>query len=240
MREWLSEPHRFGHLIGFTKLTPAHDFWIRIFIERQHGSLRALMAHRGSYKTTCGIVAMILLMMLYPNIRILIARKTEDMAKKLLQAIDRILDLDIVRAWMFSAYGVKSLRTDRWTATQIRLAITTRIRPEPTLTAVGMATAQTGDHYDYVWLDDVITVVDRYSAKERERTRVYIHEIASIVEPTGVRMLTGTPWHERDGFEILQSSGVHIHRFPIGSIEIAELTPEVIAEKKRTIPLGVW
>jgi len=238
--EWLAEPHKLGRLLGFKKLTKAHDEWVHLFLKGDLGPIRVLQAHRGSYKTTCGLVAMTLLFMIYPNHRVLIARKSEEMSKKLLSAMVKIFESDIVKAWFFAAYKIKTLRTEKWSATQIRLAINTRITPEPSLTAVGTATSQTGDHYDYIWSDDIITVNDRYSQKERDRTKNYIHELSNIVEPQGIRMFSGTPWHEMDGFSLLTGKGITVRKFPIGTIKIEDLTPDVIADKKRRTPRSLW
>jgi hypothetical protein len=53
INEWISEPHKFGHLLGYVKLRPSHDEWIKFFLKAKN--LEALQAHRGSYKTTCEI-----------------------------------------------------------------------------------------------------------------------------------------------------------------------------------------
>lgn len=240
LSDWCREPHKLGHLLGFTKLTPDHDQWIHLFLKKEHGPIRVLQAHRGSYKTTCGLVAMLLLMMIHPNFRVLIARKSEKMAIKLVGALQRMFQSELVRAWFFAAHKVYSLETDKWSASAIRLAVNTRLSPEPSFTAVGTMTSQTGDHYDYIWSDDIITIADRYSQKERDATKNYIHELENIIEPRGIRMFSGTPWHEMDGFSLLEALGIKIHRFPIGSMRLAEFTPEMIAERKKRTPRSLW
>jgi len=240
LNEWLKEPHKLGHLIGFEKLTPEHDVWIRLFIGKEHGPIRVLQAHRGSYKTTCGLVALLLVFMVRPNTRVLIARKSQEMAKKLVSAMARIFENPFVIHWFYHAYGVTSLRTEKWSTTALRLAVSTRLAAEPSLTAVGITTNQTGDHYDLIWSDDIITTADRYSQKERDATKNYIYELANIVEPKGVRVFSGTPWHPKDGFSLFEAKGILIHRFPLGSIQIPDLTSEIIAEKRRTTPSSLW
>lgn len=240
LEEWLEHPYRLGHLLGFKKLTPQHNAWIHMFLRQEYGRVRILQAHRGAYKTTCGLVAMTLLVMLMPNVRVLIARKSQKMASKLIGAMQKIFDTQVVQMWMYSRWDVTDLKTDKWNTTELRLSINTRISPEPNFTAVGTATAQTGDHYDYIWSDDIITPEDRYSEKERDRTKNYIHELENIIDPTGIRMFSGTPWHEKDGFSMLEAMGYKIHRYPLGSILIAELTPEIIDQKMRTTPRSLW
>lgn len=240
LRRWVLDPYRFGNLLGFKKLTPDHNKFIFIFLRDEFGRVRILQAHRGSYKTTCGLVAMTLLVMMFPNIRILISRKSKTMASKLIVALQQIFETPVMKMWFYARWGVTDITTAKWNTTELRLAINTRISPEPNFTAVGTGSAQTGDHYDYVWSDDIITPEDRYSEKERDRTNNYIHELEHIADPISVRMFSGTPWHEKDGFTMLRNMGFKIHQFPLGTIRIPDLTPEIIAQKQRTTSKSLW
>jgi len=218
-----------------------HDGWIREFVRAGKAETRVLMAHRGSYKTTSGLVALTLLYMLNPNIRVLIVRKSDTMARKLLSAMEKIFRSDIVRAWMYAAYGVKTLETDKWSSSALRLSINNRITPEPSLAAAGIGTVQTGDHYDYIWSDDIITTDDRYSHANREQTKAYVYETENIVEPDGIRMFTGTVWHPQDAWTVIMPmvSKEPIIQ-PIGTVPIPEITPEWIERKKQSMPLSLW
>lgn len=241
LRQWCEQPHKLGHLLGFTKLEPVHDIWIKEFIRAGQGEVRILMAHRGSYKTTCGLVALLLLFMLRPDIRILISRKSDTMARKLVSAMEKIFRAHIVKAWMFAAYGVKTLETDKWSSGSLRLSINNRITPEPSLAAVGIGTVQTGDHYDYIWSDDIITPDDRYSKAVRESTKNYVFETENLIEPDGVRTFTGTVWHPDDAWTILLSLvSTKALIYPVGTVPIKEITPEWIEDKKSKMPASLW
>ena len=61
----LDTPYKFGHLVGFTKLTELHNKWILDMIRCKDD--KTLQAHRGSYKTTCVSIALALIMVLLPN-----------------------------------------------------------------------------------------------------------------------------------------------------------------------------
>jgi hypothetical protein len=137
LRRWVLDPYRFGNLLGFKKLTPDHNRFIFIFLRDEYGRVRILQAHRGSYKTTCGLVAMTLLVMMFPNIRILISRKSKTMASKLIVALQQIFETPVMRMWFYARWGVTDITTAKWNTTELRLAINTRISPEPNFTAVG-------------------------------------------------------------------------------------------------------
>ena len=68
-------PYEFGHMVGFRKLTPLHNGWIREMVTGKDDA--TLQAHRGSYKTTCVSISLAIIMVLLPNRTILFMRKTD-------------------------------------------------------------------------------------------------------------------------------------------------------------------
>ncbi len=236
LNEWIEEPHKLGHLLGFTKLSKVHDDWISLFLRVPQGGETVLQAHRNAYKTTAGLVAMTLLYMLYPNIRVLIVRKTIKNAEKLVQAMEKIFETPLVRAWFYSRHGLKSLKTDVWSNAMMTLACKNTITAEPSMQAAGIGTSMTGTHFDYIWPDDIVTDEDRYSMAEREKTKNYVYELGNIIEPLGSRMYTGTAWHPQDAFSVLPAP----HRYPIGSVKIIGIDDAWIADKKKRIPNSLW
>ena len=84
-------PYRFGHMVGFTKLTEIHNGWMRHMIS-DDGDY-TLQGHRGSYKTTCLSVVLVILMILHPNRRILFVRKTDEDVKEIIDQVRKILQM---------------------------------------------------------------------------------------------------------------------------------------------------
>lgn len=70
-----AEPVKFGHWTGFTDLIDIHNEWIKSFLFAKDD--QTLLAHRGSFKTTCLAIAIALLIVLYPNKNIIFFRKTD-------------------------------------------------------------------------------------------------------------------------------------------------------------------
>ena len=69
----IDEPYKIGHWVGFNDLTSLHNEWIQMMMFSKDDE--TLLAHRGSYKTTCLSIAIALLMLLKPNMTIIFLRK---------------------------------------------------------------------------------------------------------------------------------------------------------------------
>ena len=69
----LTQPYKFGKLLGFNKLTKLHNKWIISMLTSKKD--KTLLAHRGSYKTTCVSIVLALLIILRPTKKILFLRK---------------------------------------------------------------------------------------------------------------------------------------------------------------------
>lgn len=236
LKYFFNQPHKLGHLLGFKKLNAGHDEWIKYFLNIPRGGRRVLQAHRNSYKTTSGLVAMAMLSLLYPNLRVFIVRKVLSNAEALIAALVKIFNSEIMKLMCQKIYGIPSFETSKWSKTGILLATKKSISPEHSFEPCGIGTSQTGRHYDYIWCDDIITVEDRRSAAERQLTKDYVRELNNIVTPTGSRMYTGTPWHEDDAFSILPEP----LKFPIGSIHIEEMDEKWIAKEKENTTTALW
>jgi hypothetical protein len=237
--EWLSEPHKFGHLLGYKKLRPSHDKWIWFFLKAEN--LEVLQAHRGSYKTTCGVVALVLLFLMKPNMRLLIVRKSLTLASDILKVLQRIfLYNEVVKLYIKARFGLDSALTRNWGSERTTFAFKERVTPEPSVTAAGIGTAIVGTHYDYIWTDDIVTLDDRYSAAARRATIQYFNETDNLVDPMGTRMLTGTPWHGEDLFSSLPAALFEGRQFPIGQVEMPADELEALWGRKNRLPYAEW
>ena len=184
----LDKPHQLGWLFGFKKLTSEHDAWINQFLNVPRGGGSTLQAHRNSYKTTSGLVAMALLALLYPDLRVLVVRKTIQNAESLITSLIKIFESEIMQFLCYARYQKSSFVTEKWSKAGILLSSKNSISPENSFEPAGVGTSITGRHYDYIWCDDIINMEDRNSAAEREATKSYVRELGNIVTITGSRM----------------------------------------------------
>ena len=195
-----TEPYKFGRMLGFDKLTPMHNEWIK---KMAFGSGDyTLQGHRASYKTTCLSVALAMIIILLPNKRTLFMRKTDDDVKEIIKQVRNILSNPKTQYLVTCIYGV-NLRLTVDNATELMTNLTTDIKGTSQLVGIGTQSSLTGQHYDYIFTDDIINVKDRTSRAERERIKIVYQELINIKNRGGRIFNTGTPWHKEDAFSIM-------------------------------------
>lgn len=193
-------PAEFGRMLGFTKLGRIHNDWIKemAFGRDDH----TLQGHRRSFKTTCLSIALALIIILLPNLRVLFMRKTDDDVKEIIKQVKKILTDPRTAYLVFIIYGV-NLKLTVDNATEISTNLTTDIKGTSQLVGLGSGSSITGQHYDYIFTDDLINLKDRTSRAERERTKQVYQELINIKNQGGKIFNTGTPWHKDDAFTLM-------------------------------------
>lgn len=90
LRLLVNRPAQVARLCGLERLQDAlHGEWIKALVFGT-GDM-TLMAHRGSYKTTCLAFSMALTMLLYPRRNLLFLRKTDDDVLEVLRQVRLLL-----------------------------------------------------------------------------------------------------------------------------------------------------
>ena len=79
------EPYILGHMLGFTELTELHNDWIKSIVLSKNDF--TLLAHRGSYKTTCLTIGLAIILILEPNSTTIFLRKTDVDVKEVINQI---------------------------------------------------------------------------------------------------------------------------------------------------------
>lgn len=236
VRNSIRHPEVFAKLIGFADLSEVHARWIKKILTLPERGTWAMQAHRNSYKTSAGITALILLLLVNPDVRILIVRKSETNAVKILTAIQKLFAHNSLLQELFKLrYGTAS-PGPVWSQTRAEFAFRRRVQVEPTLSVAGIGTSITGAHFDYIWCDDIVTIDDRLSRAERERTITYLAELRNILDPQGRLIVTGTPWHKDDAFAVFPAC----EKFPVGTVPNTKIDEQKITELKSSMPVSLW
>ena len=239
LRAWLTEPHKLGHVLGYDKLSPLHGEWIKHFY--QYAKFGVLQAHRGSYKTTCGIVGMTLLFLCNPDMRLLIVRKNSSLASDILKTIQKHFETnDVIRLYLFSRWNIIDAKTGVWSSERTTFSFKKTVTPEPSIMAAGVGASIVGAHFDYIWSDDIVTIEDRYSPAAREWAKAYFRELNNLIDPLGQTRLSGTPWHEEDVFSTIEESYFEGRRFPVGTVPMPEDELADIMVRKERLPYAEW
>lgn len=191
------QPAKYGNMLGFDKLGEIHNGWIKEMAWGRNDY--TLQAHRNSYKTTSLSIALPEIMMLLPNKRILFMRKTDDDVKEIIKQVKNVLLNPKTQYLVSCIYGV-TIKLNVDNATELSTNLTTDIKGTSQLVGIGTGSSLTGQHYDYIFTDDIVNVKDRVSRAERERTKLVYQELINVKNKGGKICNTGTPWHKDDAF----------------------------------------
>ena len=196
----LTQPVKFAHMLGFTKLTDLHNGWIVDMVRGKDD--QTLQAHRGSYKTTCVSFSMALDILLLPNLRTMFMRKTDTDVKEVIKQVQKILLDPHTQYFVQSIYGV-TLKLTAQSATEVNTNLTADIKGTSQLLGLGTGASITGKHFDRIFTDDIVNINDRISKAERDRTKLIYQELENIKNRGGRIFNTGTPWHKDDCFTLM-------------------------------------
>lgn len=226
VRFLVRSPEKFGRMVGFTKLGALHGRWMREMLA--DGDDMTLQSHRGSYKTTCVSIVLALLLILFPNKRILFLRKTDDDVKEVIKQVRKILQQPQTAYLVSVIYGV-TLRLTTDNAMEINTNLTTDTKGTSQLVGMGIGGSITGRHFDRIFTDDIVNPKDRKSKAEREHTKEIYQELHNILNPGGRIVNTGTPWHIEDCFTLMPPA----ERWDCYQTHM--LTPEQIEDLKKSM-----
>ena len=203
----LTRPAQVARMCGLDRLTDElHGSWLREMLLGQEDM--TLLAHRGSYKTTCLSFAMAAMLIVFPRRNIIFMRKTDEDVTEVIRQVKMLLRTDAMRHLSSLIYGtpVEVLKTDMFS---VQTNCYKALRGAVQLLGLGTGGSLTGKHADIVITDDIVNLHDRTSAAERHRIRGVYQELQNIKNPQcgnqpGGRILnTGTPWHPEDAISLM-------------------------------------
>lgn len=193
-------PVKYARLLGFSLLTDLHNEWIKDMVWQQEDD-ETLLAHRGSYKTTCVSFALALIIVLKSNKTTIFIRKTDTDVVEIAKQTDKILHSDLFSYITKEIYGVDLVVTSN--SYQIDTNLNTGTKGTPQLICLGIHTSLTGKHSDYIFTDDIVNVQDRTSQAERNSTKIQYQELQNVKNRDGRIFNTCTPWHKQDAISEL-------------------------------------
>ena len=201
----IDNPIPYAHSLGLTKLNEdIHKEWIRrAFFMDKHETTQA---HRGSYKSTCVRVGLGLRIIAKPFTNTILLRKTDPDVKDIITAISKDLKTEVARGLMYDIYGkVPKFTSDSYSELELDVYCGVMGRQ---LLGLGLSSSITGKHGP-VLTDDIITLKDRLSGAERERTKSQYMELINIASEQNQYIQNwGTPWHKDDAFSIMPKAEI--------------------------------
>ena len=173
----IEEPYKIGHWVGFEDLTELHNGWIQAMMFGKEDE--TLLAHRGSYKTTCLSIAIALLMILKPNMPIIFFRKTDTDVKEVIKQVAKILKSDVLFYFTQKLYGIELGLTEE-SSFNITTNLMKSTKGASQLLGLGIKSSITGKHADLVITDDIVNLRDRISKPERDLIKTNYMELQNI------------------------------------------------------------
>lgn len=195
-----NQPYEIGHWVGFNDLTELHNDWIKSFLYTDTD--QTLLAHRGSFKTTCLSIAIALMLVTNPKQKILFFRKTDDDVVEIVSQVKNILRSGCMKVIVMKLYGIQ-LKITKETQTEVNTNLNTDTKGASQLLGLGIKTSITGKHADLVITDDIVNLNDRISPAERQRIKLAYNELQNIKNRGGRFINTGTPWHKEDAISMM-------------------------------------
>lgn len=202
----ISEPYKIGQWLGFEDLTELHNEWLKLMMFSEDDE--TLLAHRGSYKTTCLSIAISLIMIITPNLIIMFLRKTDDDVKEVIQQVGKILKSDVIQLFVLKIYGVR-LELIEESSFRITTNLMSSTKGSSQLLGLGVKTSLTGKHADLVITDDIVNLKDRISKPERDLIKTAYMELQNIKNRGGRILNTGTPWHKEDAITDMPNKHIY-------------------------------
>lgn len=168
------------------------------FIDQDKKRKKLVLIPRGHLKSTIITIGRSLqAICANPNVRILIGNATYALACSFLTEIKRHLKFNEKIKLM---WGDLSANAEKWSENQISIDRGSDItgKKEPTVTAMGVESNLTSQHYDIIILDDLVNKDYVNSADQILKTVDFYKECLNLLEPGGELILVGTRWDDKD------------------------------------------
>lgn len=152
------------------------------------------LAPRGTGKSTILTIASIILDVLKnPNIRILIASKTDKNAVGFLSEIKQKLASKKIVDIFGEQVGTL------WNESEITVKARTSTAKEPTVMCIGVSGALASKHFDKIYADDLVDEENSKTETQRDKLKTWFYKLLDpTLEPSGEMSLIGTRYHPDD------------------------------------------
>jgi predicted phage terminase large subunit-like protein len=180
------------------------------FIDRNKKKKKLTLIPRGHLKSTVITVGRSLQAICAdPSVRILIANATYSLSCSFLTEIKRHLKFN---ENMKMIWGDLTKDYEKWSENQITLSKSKQIggQKEPTVTAMGVESNLTSQHYDIIIGDDLVNK-DYVNTKDQiQKTIDFYKECLNLLEPDGEMILIGTRWDDKDLYGWIMDPENHV------------------------------
>jgi len=185
-------------MLGYRDWDIVHDKMVE-FLWKSEKSSKLIMVPRGHLKSSIFTIGWSIQQILRnPNIRILISNTKWGNAKNFLHQIKSFLTDFSRLPELFGKFKDDKRYGGGWNRENVIVAQRNETKPEPTLQTSGVESEQTSQHYDVIIHDDIVARDNINTKESREKVKNYYRDSMSLLEPSGLCVVIGTPWHDDD------------------------------------------
>ena len=179
-------------LLGYSDITHfTHDKIIHALESKTKRKM--IVVPRGCFKSSIGVVGFSIFCLLNnPDLRILIDSEIYDNSKNFIREIRGKLE----SPKMITLFG--DFKSNQWAEGSITIKQRTKVLKESSITASGVNTGKTGQHYDIIIHDDLNSNKNSQTKEMRDKVIEHYKLNTSILEPEGTMVLIGTRYSADD------------------------------------------
>ncbi len=159
---------------------------------------KLMLLPRGHLKSTMITVGYSLLRIAEnPEVRILIANATYDMATSFLGQIKKHMQ---VNETFRDYYGDMTTNAEKWSENMVTVPKRKAFTPkkEATITAYGVGGNLVSQHYDLIIMDDIVNRDFVTTPEQIQKTILFYKDALDLLEPNGKIIIIGTRWADAD------------------------------------------
>lgn len=173
---------------------------------------KLIVMPRGTFKTSLASVAYAMWELeRNPNLRILLDSELYTNSKNILREIKSHYESDR----FVSVFGPR--RGALWNEGEIVLSTRTEIKKEASITAGGVGTQKTGQHYDLIIADDLNSNKNSHTPEGCEKVIMHYKLYTSLLEPDGTIALVGTRYSQGDAINFVLTNELGIDEKGFGN-----------------------
>ncbi len=162
---------------------------------------------RDHAKTYAGLILITKRILNNPNLRVLIAQKSREQARK---SVRILKDFFTLNKKVIADFG--ELKDNPWEADRFYLERKDKQIKDPTVEGVGVMGTITGGHFDFIFADDILDDVNARTELTRSRVSDWFRgTVMGLAEPSTQTLLAYTRKDYRDIYGELQENPMFYH-----------------------------
>lgn len=163
---------------------------------------RMILWPRGTFKTSAIIVAMVILILNYPDISILFWTGSRPLARRQLARVKRVFERPSKKfKALFPEFCGKKLGSAEEFTVPNRLSTTLA---EPTMALTTSRSVKAGSHFQVGFIDDLVNDQNYRNDELLEQCWEDFKQIGPMIQPAGFIFITGTRYSFADTYERMQ------------------------------------